>query len=221
MGVNNWHLIPLEGVKGILLDLDDTLYPYQPCHEKAIGSCEHAAHLKYGIPPEQFQTLLKHARSIVHKDLHSQGASHSRLLYFQKLYEMHAGHTHAEFALNLESIYWDVFLSEMQWHPGAKEFIENAIDRGLKICIITDLTAQIQLQKCLHLGLQNLIHFVVSSEEAGVEKPNPFIFELALQKLNLNANEVIMIGDSAEKDMLGADNLNIKSFLIKDNTILF
>ncbi len=221
MDLNNWNLIPLDGVKGVLLDLDNTLYNYDRCHHKAMEACIMQASMKFGIEEDIFSSLLKDARSRVHKDLHGQGASHSRLLYFQKLYENFAGYTNAEFALNMEALYWDVFLTEMTWYPGAKEFIESSIEKGIKFCIVTDLTAQIQLQKFLHLGLQNLVHFLLSSEEAGIEKPNPYIFEMALEKLKLNPSDVIMIGDSLEKDIKGAENFGIKAYLIKDNTILF
>jgi putative hydrolase of the HAD superfamily len=56
---------------------------------------------------------------------------------------------------------------------------------------------------------------MLSSEEAGIEKPSPVIFGKALSKLNLKAEEVIMIGDNEEKDILGAEAMGIKSYLIK------
>jgi len=83
---------------------------------------------------------------------------------------------------------------------------------------VTDLTAQIQLQKWQKLGLQRYIDFLVSSEEAGVEKPSPYIFELALDKLQLKAHEVIMIGDNANKDIAGANALQIKAYQVNELT---
>ena len=41
------------------------------------------------------------------------------------------------------------------------------------------------------------------------------MFQKALEKLNLKANQVIMIGDSISKDIVGAEALGIKSFLVK------
>jgi putative hydrolase of the HAD superfamily len=51
----------------------------------------------------------------------------------------------------------------------------------------------------------------VTSEEAGKEKPHPFIFHLALEKLKIQKYDVCMIGDSYSKDIVGAINLEIKS----------
>ena len=81
-----------------------------------------------------------------------------------------------------------------------------------KVCIITDLTAEIQYRKIKKLKLTNLIDFIVTSEEAGIEKPSSNIFELALKKINLKSSEICMIGDSYEKDIVGGINLGIKSF---------
>ena len=45
---------------------------------------------------------------------------------------------------------------------------------------------------------------MVSSEEAGVEKPNPKIFHDCLNKLHVRPNEALFIGDSFERDVCGA-----------------
>ena len=45
---------------------------------------------------------------------------------------------------------------------------------------------------------------VINSEMAGVKKPNPEIFELALQKANTRADRSLMVGDNIEADILGA-----------------
>ena len=62
------------------------------------------------------------------------------------------------------------------------------------------------------MGLEKQIDFLVTSEEVGCEKPNKLIFEKALEKINLENDQVIMIGDSELKDIKGAKNLGIRSF---------
>lgn len=51
----------------------------------------------------------------------------------------------------------------------------------------------------------------------GVNKPNPQIFNVLLNKLNLQPSQVIMIGDSLEKDIKGAENANIKTIWYNPN----
>lgn len=219
MVIGKWRDISFDNKQGILWDLDNTLYLYEPTHKAAYAACRAMAELKFGISRSDFDTNWKLARNKVHQTLHGQGASHSRLLYLQNLHELWKGHTNTEFALVLEEHYWSVFLDHIQWRQGALELMQRAHASGLQMAIVTDLTAHIQLRKFDKLGLDRYVKYLISSEEAGVEKPEPYIFLLALEKLNLKPEQVIMIGDSFEKDIQGAQNLNISAYLIDDNTL--
>lgn len=208
--------VDLSGVKGVLLDIDNTLYTYQPCHTYALAVCEEKFRTKEpGITQGEFQALYQKARKRVNTDLISQGASHSRLLYFQKLFENYYHKTCFELTVAYDALYWDSFFEKMQLVPEAKAFFEDCKNKNVSICLITDLTAQIQYKKVLHLGIQDYIAYMVSSEEAGIEKPHPYMFKLALEKLNLSPNEVIMIGDNQKKDIAGAQQLDIKAYLVE------
>ena len=79
------------------------------------------------------------------------------------------------------------------------------------------MQAQIQIKKIQHLKINHLINYLVTSEEAGVEKPDKKIFQIALKKLNKDASAVIMIGDSMEKDIQGAQNCGIRTYQIRSN----
>ncbi len=174
----------------------------------------HLADEKFDIPHDIFDEYWKQARQMVHKDLASFGAGHSRLLYAQKVAEQHFGHTHPEFSLLAEETYWSAFLDAMEWDVEAKAFLERAKLAGLDVCIVTDLTAQIQHRKWLKLDLGRYARYMATSEEAGYEKPQPAIFNLALNKLGMQPEEVIMIGDSLSKDVEGAKALGILAYHI-------
>jgi len=208
------HHIPLTNIKALLLDLDDTLYAYKPCHQAGYEACKHLAQEKYNINPTDFENAWKTGRNRVHQDLHGQGASHSRLLYVQKLYETLYNKTNPTFALEMEETYWGTFLETMEFKPGVEDFLQEAKNKGIKMCIVTDLTAQIQMRKWLKLDLGRYIDYLVTSEEAGIEKPGRYMFELALEKLGVKAEECVMIGDSEEKDIKGAEAMGIKAYLV-------
>ena len=206
--------IPLSNIKALLLDLDDTLYAYKPCHQAGYEACKILASEQYSISNADFDTAWKAGRDKVHQDLHGQGASHSRLLYAQKASENLFGKSNPQFALDIEETYWRVFLDTMMFNPGVEAFLQEAKDKGIKMCIVTDLTAQIQMRKWIKLDLGRFIDFLVSSEEAGIEKPGSYMFELAMEKLGVKAEECIMIGDSEEKDIKGAEALGIKGYKV-------
>jgi HAD superfamily hydrolase (TIGR01549 family) len=195
--------------KGILLDLDNTLYDYDICHKPALDASLAFLAQELNVPGDIVFGAYKEGRSQINKELHGQGASHSRLLYFQRINEI-LGFKPCRSALAAEQLYWDTFMSRMAYRPGACEFLDAISD--MQIAIVTDLTAQIQFRKLIHLNLDNRIAAVVTSEESGAEKPDARIFQLALRKLGLAQNHVCVVGDNWEKDIQGGTGLGMRSF---------
>lgn len=76
-----------------------------------------------------------------------------------------------------------------------------------KLHIITNGFQEIQDKKLRNAKISHYFDEVINSEMAGVKKPNPIIFELALQNANTIAEKSLMIGDSLEADILGAKAL--------------
>jgi len=144
----------------------------------------------------------------VHRRLEGTASSHNRLLYFQEACEfLKVKPFHL--AYDAYKIYWKIYIQHMRPFPGLDHFLKSVQSR--KLCLITDQTADIQFQKVKKLKLDRYIQLMVTSEEAGTEKPHPKVFRLALKKLKLKTHEVVMIGDDFKKDILGASRLGIRS----------
>ena len=58
-------------------------------------------------------------------------------------------------------------------------------------------------------GLEGMFKFVVFSQDYGVEKPDPRIFRIALEKAGCSEKELLHVGDSLEDDIMGAINAGI------------
>ncbi|MHA1123152.1 MAG: HAD family hydrolase, partial [Candidatus Heimdallarchaeota archaeon] len=71
-------------------------------------------------------------------------------------------------------------------------------------------------------GLDEMFQFTVFSQDYGMEKPDPLIFEVALKEANCTKQQIIHIGDSLESDIAGANNAGIRCVWInreqKENT---
>jgi len=167
----------------VLLDLDNTLYPYDPRHAAALAEVGKKLGRLLAIAPADFDTLFERARHEIKARLGATAASHSRLLYFQRLIELAGLKTQVLTALDLEQTYWRSFLTRARLFDDALEFLDDLRLRGIQVVIVTDLTAQIQFRKIVHFGLDHYIDYVVTSEEAGTDKPAPAPFDLALEKL--------------------------------------
>ena len=193
--------------KGILLDIDNTLYEYEKTHSKALNELMLYCNNKFNIPNSNILDAYNKARKRVHIELSETASSHNRLLYIQKMLEI-LNVNSVKYSLEIYEVYWNTFLENIEVYDGVYEFLEMYKN---KICLVTDLTAHIQHRKIKKIKLDDYANFAVTSEEAGKEKPHPYMFMMALEKLNLKAEDVCMIGDSFKKDIIGASNLGIKS----------
>ena len=168
-------------IKTLLLDLDNTCYEYKPCHQAALESVRIEIEKIVGLLPE-FTTQYSAAQAQVKARIPTQAASHSRVLYFQALFELLGrtdGHIHAA---NLEEIYWSTFTSKMQLAAGLGNFLVQTRENGTTIVVVSDLTTALQCKKMNALGMADKIDYLVTSEEAGVEKPGAAMFLIALEK---------------------------------------
>jgi putative hydrolase of the HAD superfamily len=193
--------------KGVLLDIDNTLYNYERSHKKAIQAVFDFAEEVMNV--DRFEDAYARARKNIHLELAETASSHNRLLYFQKTCE-YLKINPLIWAMKLYNIYWDTFLDSIELYEEVEEFLK-IVSAEAEICFVTDLTAHIQYRKIEKLGLANYVSHIVSSEEAGREKPSAYMFLSALHKLKMSPSEVCMIGDSYQKDILGASSLGIRS----------
>lgn len=188
----------------ILFDLDNTLYPYEPTHSAAMSAVEQKAIRMFAIQQNEFNEAFKTARSEIKKRLNDHAASHSRLLYFQRMLELLGLKSQLLLALDFEQTYWRTFLTHAKLFPDAKEVLDEIRLLGIPMAIVTDLTTQIQFRKLIYFGLDHAFDYVVTSEEAGHEKPHPAPFELAVTKLKASGKNIWMVGDHPERDIMGA-----------------
>lgn len=206
-------------INGVIFDVDGTLYDYATNDKIAVEKLCNFAQDNLHVDEETFRKYYCEARKIVKERLTDGGARHSRVLFFQTVLEL-LGKNPFCYLLDMYDIYWNNFLLDMKPFDGVTEFIIKLKNFGKKIAVCTDMTAHIQYRKIERLGLKNFIDFIVSSEETGLEKPAPIMFELALKKLNLPANEVAYFGDSFERDIIGAYNCGIKPYwYIRDKIV--
>ncbi len=199
--------------KGILLDLDNTLYEYEPLHTIAYNKQVEYLESNFSLSKLEINKAFEQAKQRVKNNLIGTAASHNRLLYAQVCCEILSINP-LELSLKLYNIYWDTFLEHLSLSEGAIKMLNK--HAHLPICLITDLTAHIQHRKINRLKLSQWVDHVVTSEEAGHEKPHPYIFQLALKKLNLSPSEVCMIGDNYDKDAQGAKSLGIHAYVLTD-----
>ncbi|MBC2846587.1 YjjG family noncanonical pyrimidine nucleotidase [Winogradskyella flava] len=85
----------------------------------------------------------------------------------------------------------------------------NYLKHKYNLHIITNGFEEAQERKMINANIRNYFKTVTNSEMVGVKKPNPRIFNFALEIANANPQDSIMIGDSLEADIEGAANIGM------------
>jgi len=199
------------------IDFDDTLYSYAPCHAAAIATTVELGVKSLEVSEVEWAEAYADARRDVHARLSGTAASHNRLLYFQGILDRFGATHRPDFALRLYHLYWDTFVATMELHPGVPEFLTALCNANVKRVLLSDLTADVQFKKLEAMDLGGCFDTIVTSEEAGAEKPDRVIYDYALTKCG-GGNSFWAIGDSPDRDIAGGRAIGAVT-LLKANGI--
>ena len=100
---------------------------------------------------------------------------------------------------------------------GAREAIDAAVATGAKLAVITNGAVDTQTGKLHDLGILDRFDVVTTSAGAGVMKPDPRIFELALEALGARADRAVHIGDNLHADVGGANAAGLSAIWLNEN----
>ncbi|MEM6516850.1 MAG: YjjG family noncanonical pyrimidine nucleotidase [Bacteroidota bacterium] len=101
---------------------------------------------------------------------------------------------------------------------GTKEILKTLSTR-YNLHIITNGFEEAQQKKLDGSEISQYFKSVTNSESAGVKKPNPIIFNYALNLAKAKPEESIMIGDNYEADILGALDVGLDVILFNYHKI--
>ena len=94
---------------------------------------------------------------------------------------------------------------------GVRETFRNIKAHGLKIGVFTDFPL---FEKLKSMGLDEYVDFGASSDDAGFLKPDAHCFGYLLYNLKMEPSDVLYVGDSYVKDIVGAHNAGIDAVLV-------
>ena len=199
--------------KAVLFDLDDTLYEYAPCNRRGLAAAREVLGGAFEVPEQEFHALHDEVRGQLAGELRGHAASHNRALFFKRMVEAVAGGPHpaaADLVRRMYGRYWEAFYERMGPQADAPEVLA-ALKASRPLVLVSNHTALPQLGKIAALGFDGLFDAVVTSEEAGAEKPAARIFETALDRAGVRAEEGVMIGDDPDTDIAGAAALGMRT----------
>lgn len=138
------------------------------------------------------------------------GITKEKLVY-QRFYVTlkEAGCDDLELAKQIANDYIEISPLQTKLFPFTHETLQALTDRGYQLHIITNGFNEVQGRKLKNCKLEPYFNQVITSEDAGANKPSLQIFNYALDICDAKPENSLMIGDDLTTDIAGAANAKI------------
>ena len=198
-------------ITAALFDLDDTLFDHWACTRAALADVRERFAVLGRVPAALVETEHRRLLEALHLRVLAgrMTVDDARVERFRQLLGFAGAPAEVGAAGDVAAAYRSAYRAH--WRPvaGAVELLETLHGR-MSAGVVTNNVAAEQRQKISVCGFGPFLDAVVISEEAGVTKPDPRIFRLALERLGRSAGETVMIGDAWETDIAGARAAGIR-----------
>ncbi|MBI4278399.1 MAG: HAD-IA family hydrolase, partial [Armatimonadetes bacterium] len=191
----------LSGIKAVFLDAGNTLVHLD--HEFLATLTAAAGH---PVPAERLMEAEYAGRQALDR-VHTGRAPPPEdfgVLYFVALFTMAgipervARHLFTRVrAADREASLWHVVL------PGTVDVLRELRRRGYRVAVVSNADGRVA-DTMARVGIAPHLSFVVDSYVVGVEKPDPRIFHLAVERAGVAPGEAVHVGDTYSVDYLGA-----------------
>ena len=206
--------------KTIFIDLDDTLWDFHANAKSAMQEIYEIRNLgKYFDSFEQYFTFYA-KRNLELWEEYGKGTIPKEALQLKRFEHplIQVDVDNAPLAKEIGDQYLGLLPTRTMLVPYAKELLDYLYTK-YPLTIVSNGFVEVQYKKLHSCGIEQYFAHVVLSEAASALKPDKRIFEYALQLNNATASETIMIGDSYEADIVGAQNAGIDQIYYHPKTI--
>ncbi len=113
------------------------------------------------------------------------------------------------------NLFFEDYLSSLKTRKGAKKLLSWLSMENYKLGLVSNFTYAPLIYGALRkTGLNRFFHVVLVSDAVGWRKPHVKIFEEALKRLDVKADEALYVGDSPDEDIKGAKQLGLKTIYV-------
>lgn len=97
--------------------------------------------------------------------------------------------------------------------PGGRAALEALKSRGIALGVISNADGRVAAQLAA-AGLSDVLDFVIDSHQVGVEKPDPRIFRMGLERAGVAPADAVYVGDMYMIDVVGARGAGLPGVLV-------
>jgi len=198
-------------VAAVLFDLDDTLFDHRHSCRSGLAAVQQNFQRLQEIPLDELERDYMALLEELHPKV-LQGViplEEARVERFRQLFLQAGEEVPPAKARVWAQSYQRAYRAARRSVPGAIPLLRR-LKPMAKVAIVSNNLVEEQREKLRCCGLHQFVDCLIVSEEVGVVKPEPAIFEEVLNRLRCSAQEAVMVGDSWKEDIVGAHGVGIR-----------
>lgn len=193
-------------IKAVFFDIDDTLYDTSGFAELARKAAL-STMIDAGLPLSHQDAYL-----LLRKIIKEKGSNYDK--HFNILTKRVFGEEKPLLIALGMITYHNVKFALLRLFPDTMSTLIYLKKNNYQLGVISNGLTIKQWEKLIRLGLYHFFDDVVTSQEAGSEKPEREIFQLALDRMGCQAEKSVMVGNKFSEDVLGAINAGMSAILV-------
>jgi putative hydrolase of the HAD superfamily len=194
-------------ISAVIFDLDNTLVDFMAMKRQAIDAAIHA------MRDAGFKLSAEEIRKRIDKIYQQRG------IEFQSVFDelLYNEFSKIDFKILSAGViaYRRAREAALVPYPHVTMTLMELIRMHVKLAVVSDAPAREAWLRLCYLNLHHMFDVVVTFEDTGKRKPHPAPFRKALDRLKVKPSETLMVGDWAERDVVGAAQVGMKTIFAR------
>jgi putative hydrolase of the HAD superfamily len=188
-------------IRAVIFDLDNTLVDFMAMKRQAIDAAIHAMRdAGWRLPAEEIRSRIDR--------IYAERGIEFQNVFDQLLYDEFSKIDYKILSAGIIA-YRRAREAALVPYPHVYLTLIELAKMDLKLAVVSDAPAREAWLRLTYLN--HLFDVVVTFDESGKRKPDPVPFQKALDRLGVQPNEALMVGDWAERDVVGAAQVGMKT----------
>ena len=190
-------------IKGVIFDLDNTLLDFMKMKEVAVKSAIKGM-IEAGLEIDEKES---------YKDIVSiyEEFGWENQKVFDVFMNKSIGYVDNKFLAAGIVAYRRAREANLLAYPNVNRTLVSLTKLGIKLAVVSDAPSREAWMRIYYLNLYHFFDAVITFDDSGERKPSSKPFEMALNKLQLEAEDSLMIGDWPERDVVGAKQIGMRT----------
>ena len=190
-------------IKGVVFDLDNTLLDFMKMKEFAVKAAIKGM-IEAGLIVNEDESYIE-----INSIYEEFGWENQKV--FDVFLEKSIGHVDNKFLAAGIVAYRRAREANLMAYPNVNKTLLALSKSGIKLGVVSDAPSREAWMRIYYLNLYHYFDVVITFDDSGERKPSPIPFQLALDGMGLRPEETIMIGDWPERDVVGAQQIGMKT----------